>query len=104
MTKPLARGDIARASPRQTIGIDFGTTNTVLAISGVDGDVSFVRFDHRGDSITDNTGFYGHLIQGFPPRSVGKQELGRRPDSLCFVSCFQSEPNGGASLCKKIAR
>jgi len=24
-------------------------------------------FDHRGESTTDNTGFYGHLIPGFPP-------------------------------------
>jgi outer membrane receptor protein involved in Fe transport len=24
-------------------------------------------FDHRGNSVTDNTGFYGHLIPGFPP-------------------------------------
>ncbi len=24
-------------------------------------------FDHRGESITDNTGFYGHLIPGFTP-------------------------------------
>ncbi len=24
-------------------------------------------YDHRGQSITDNTGFYGHAIAGFPP-------------------------------------
>jgi hypothetical chaperone protein len=52
VTNSLARGDIAKASPRQTIGIDFGTTNTVLAVSEGDGEVRFVRFDHRGDSLS----------------------------------------------------
>jgi hypothetical chaperone protein len=34
------------------IGIDFGTTNTVVAISERAGDVRFVRFDHRGESLS----------------------------------------------------
>jgi hypothetical chaperone protein len=52
VTKPLARREISKAPSRRTIGIDFGTTNTVLAVSGGDDDVGFVRFDHRGDSLS----------------------------------------------------
>jgi hypothetical chaperone protein len=52
VTKSLTRCDSANAPPSSTIGIDFGTTNTVLAISHKEGDVSFVKFDHRGDSLS----------------------------------------------------
>ncbi|WP_158814519.1 Hsp70 family protein [Methylocapsa sp. S129] len=52
MTKSFARPDASKASPYPTIGIDFGTTNTVIAISGGAGEVRFVRFDHRGESLS----------------------------------------------------
>jgi hypothetical chaperone protein len=52
VTKPLNRLDASKASPLPTIGVDFGTTNTVLAISEGAGQVRFIRFDHRGESLS----------------------------------------------------
>jgi hypothetical chaperone protein len=50
--KPIARLDASAAALHATIGIDFGTTNTVLALSERPGEVRFVRFDHRGESLS----------------------------------------------------
>jgi hypothetical chaperone protein len=52
VTAAFAHRDAAAASPYPTIGIDFGTTNTVVAVSREKGKVDFVRFDHRGDSLS----------------------------------------------------
>jgi hypothetical chaperone protein len=52
VTKTPARSDTSTAAPCPTIGIDFGTTNTVIAISDRPGEVRFVRFDHRGESLS----------------------------------------------------
>src|SRR4051794_15487019 len=35
-----------------SIGIDFGTSNTVLAIAAPDGPAEVVRFRHGGDDLT----------------------------------------------------
>src|SRR5215210_5743379 len=35
-----------------SIGIDFGTSNTVVAIAGPDGRADAIAFDHRGASLT----------------------------------------------------
>lgn len=37
---------------RATIGIDFGTTNTVIALAGPDGEAAVVRFDAPGGALT----------------------------------------------------
>ncbi|MGD0720321.1 MAG: Hsp70 family protein [Roseiarcus sp.] len=52
MTKAFARIESPTAAPTPTIGIDFGTTNTVLALSKTPGEVEFLRFDHRGESLS----------------------------------------------------
>ncbi|MHB2168773.1 Hsp70 family protein [Alsobacter sp. R-9] len=37
---------------RVSVGIDFGTSNTVVALAGPDGPAHVVRFDHRGVEMT----------------------------------------------------
>ena len=98
MTKPLARGDIAKASPRQTIGIDFGTTNTVLAISEGDGGVRFVRFDHRGDSLSSVLSALCFWSEVTPNGRVTRREAGpwaideylERFGSVRFLQSFKT--------------
>ncbi len=98
VTKPLARRDIAKASPRQTIGIDFGTTNTVLAISGGDGGVRFVRFDHRGESLSSVLSALRFWSEVTPDRRVTRREAGpwaideylQRFGSVRFLQSFKT--------------
>jgi hypothetical chaperone protein len=52
VTKAITRLETSTASPYPAIGIDFGTTNTVIAISREKGKVDFVRYDHRGESLS----------------------------------------------------
>jgi hypothetical chaperone protein len=98
VTKPLVRGDIAKASPRQTIGIDFGTTNTVLAISEGDGGVRFVRFDHRGDSLSSVLSALCFWSDATPDGRVTRREAGpwaideylERFGSVRFLQSFKT--------------
>ena len=39
---------MSSASPVVSIGIDFGTSNTVVALAGADGSVEAIRFNHGG--------------------------------------------------------
>ena len=98
VTKPLARRDIAKASPRQTIGIDFGTTNTVLAISEGGGGVRFVRFDHRGDSLSSVLSALCFWSEVTPDRRITRREAGpwaideylERFGSVRFLQSFKT--------------
>lgn len=39
---------MSSAPPAVSIGVDFGTSNTVVALSDADGRVEAIRFDHGG--------------------------------------------------------
>ena len=43
---------MSAASPKASIGVDFGTSNTVIAMATPDGTVETVRFDHHGSSLS----------------------------------------------------
>jgi hypothetical chaperone protein len=98
VTKPLARFDAAKASPVPTIGIDFGTTNTVLAVSDGPGDVRFIRFDHRGDSLSSVLSALCFWSEATPERRVTRREAGpwaideylERFGSVRFLQSFKT--------------
>jgi hypothetical chaperone protein len=52
VTKPFPHLNASTSPASPTIGIDFGTTNTVIAISDGTGEARLVRFDHRGESLS----------------------------------------------------
>ncbi len=41
-----------RIAPPLSVGIDFGTSNTVVAVAGPDGQARAVAFDHRGERLS----------------------------------------------------
>jgi hypothetical chaperone protein len=62
-----------QAGPVLTIGIDFGTTNTVVAVTRVDGQAEVLRFDAPTGDLTafrSTLGFQLHQTAGHPPERV----------------------------------
>lgn len=61
------------SSPAITIGIDFGTTNTVVAMAGPDGAVEVLRFAAPDGDLTafrSTLGFQVHEEPGRPPERI----------------------------------
>ena len=58
-------GAVVKEPSDRKVNVESLETTYDLGFATLTSSTSY--FDHRGDSITDNTGFYGHLIQGFPP-------------------------------------
>ena len=59
--------------PAMTIGIDFGTTNTVVAMAGPDGKVEVLRFAAPDNDVTafrSTLGFQLHEDHGRPPQRI----------------------------------
>ena len=59
-SRPTASASSA-ASPALSIGIDFGTSNTVVALSRPGGPASVVRFHHEGRHASDGSAFISAL-------------------------------------------
>ena len=51
---------MSSATPAASIGIDFGTSNTVVAIATPDGAVESLRFEHGGIA----HGVYANFLAG----------------------------------------
>ncbi len=58
-------GAVVKEPSDRKVNVESLETTYDLGFATLTSSTSY--FDHRGDSITDNTGFYGHLIPGFPP-------------------------------------
>ncbi|MBB5746286.1 Hsp70 family protein [Brevundimonas variabilis] len=61
------------AKPAITLGIDFGTTNTVVAMAGPDGEVEVMRFAAPDGDLTtfrSTLGFQLHEERGRPPERI----------------------------------
>jgi len=59
--------------PVLTIGIDFGTTNTVVAVTRADGQAEVLRFDAPAGDLTafrSTLGFQMHQTAGRPPERI----------------------------------
>ena len=58
-------GAVVKEPSARKVNIESLETTYDLGFATLTSSTSY--FDHRGESITDNTGFYGHLIPGFAP-------------------------------------
>ncbi|MBM3522665.1 MAG: Hsp70 family protein, partial [Alphaproteobacteria bacterium] len=89
---------MSSASPAVSIGIDFGTSNTVVAFASSDGHVESLRFEHGGTSISVYASalcfWQDHRGTGLPPRAEGGPWAIERfldsSDPLRFIQSFKS--------------
>jgi hypothetical chaperone protein len=98
VTKSLALCGLGNVPASATIGIDFGTTNTVLALAIDDGDLSFVKFDHRGDRLSSVLSALCFWSDSTPEGRVTRRESGpwaideylERFGSVRFLQSFKT--------------
>lgn len=84
--------------PAASIGIDFGTSNTVVALASGDGRVATLRFDHAGTPLNVYASalcfWPDHRGAGLPPRAEGGpwaiEHFLDSSDPLRFIQSFKT--------------